>query len=152
METPDKPGMGITINVNGGNVQILPNATHVVQTNNYYGCATAPVEAAVDEGQQQQPMAADGGECLLRYVADPARAAAYVRKLRGCTTAAAVGDVVAEMADDDEVILDATRAVKESFIKELLPLIPGVVTGRSIDNLRVYINEALARRRRQNRR
>ena len=132
-------------------MQILPNATHVVQTNNYYGCNAAPVQVGGENEQQPQVIApaVASDQPLSRYVSDAALAATYVRKLRGCSSAAAVGDVVAEMVVDDAVVLDATRAVKKSFIEELLPLIPDVVTGRTIDNLRVYINEALARRRRR---
>lgn len=132
----------ITINISGGNNQILPNATHAEQHFHYHGVEAPPAiesksrETANDEDRQRLSLYINKEEDLDKYLS----------LLRTCRTAAEVGEVVATMCENEPQV-DSERIVKGSFIKLLLPFLTHVTKGKGIDNLRCCINEAWASRR-----
>ena len=65
----------------------------------------------------------------------------YISLLTACKTAREVGEVVATMCQNEEAI-DAELIVKKEFIHLLLPFLTNVTSGRGVDNLRLYINNA----------
>ena len=69
----------------------------------------------------------------------------FLTRLSGCTTAAELALVVVSMVEN-KIGVSKELIVRESFIKLLLPLTPGITSGRSIDNIRARINDAWARR------
>lgn len=133
----------IIFNISGGNNQILPNATKAEQ--HFYGDQFAketlrnevPAEAPLTDNERRLNMYVDKEESLRNYVSS----------LKVCKTAAEVGQVVATMCEN-EPLIDETRIVTKAFIETLIPFVSSVETGRGIDNLRYYINNAWAKRKR----
>lgn len=134
---------GITFNIYGGSNQILPNATKAEQ--HFYGDQFA--KEALRKGIATEPPLTDDERRLLVFIEKEESLRNYVAQLAVCKTAAEVGQVVALMCEH-EPLLDEARIVKAEFIEKLIPLIPGVETGRGLDNLRTYINKAWAERKR----
>lgn len=133
----------ITFNIYGGSNQILPNATKAEQ--HFYGDQFA--REALRKGQPQPaPLNADERR-LLMFVEKEESLRNYVASLAVCKTTADVGKVVATMCEN-ESRLNGKRIVKAEFIETLLPLIPGVESGRGIDNLRIQIDKAWTERKR----
>ena len=126
----------ITINISGGNNQILPNATEAVQ--NFYGDQFAPQECKTSAPQSTPTPEPDkltlyiNKECLDTYLA----------QLATCRTAAELAKVVISMYEQ-EPKLSKYDIVKERFISLLLPHAPLLDKGNSISNLRININAAL---------
>lgn len=126
----------VTININGGNNQILPNATEAVQ--NFYGDQFAPPEVTPSSTDDNSTPDADklslyiNKECLDTYLPQMAT----------CRTAAELAKVVICMYEQ-EPKLSKEDIVKERFIKLLLPHAPLLGRGSSISNLRTNINTAL---------
>lgn len=137
----------ITFNIYGGSNQILPNATKAVQ--NFYGD-----QFAHEVLRQDAPAAApltDQERRLLVFVEKEESLRGYLAQLAVCKTAAEVGEVVLMMCENEPKLTEE-RIVKTKFIENLLPLIPNVKQGLSIDNLRVQINNALLNCREINKR
>ncbi len=65
----------------------------------------------------------------------------YISLLTACKKAKEVGEVVATMCQNEEAI-DADLIAKKDFIHLLLPFLTNVKTGKGVDNLRLYINNA----------
>lgn len=65
----------------------------------------------------------------------------YISLLTACKTAKEVGEVVATMCQNEEAI-DADLIARKDFIHLLLPFLTNVKTGKGVDNLRLYINNA----------
>lgn len=127
----------ITLNIYGGNNQILPNVTKAEQ--HFYGDQFA--KEVLRYGVSVTTSLTADERRLLVYIEKEDSLRNYVASLAACKTAADVGKVVALMCEN-EPRLDSNRIVKKEFIKTLLPLIPGVEQGRGIDNLRIQINNA----------
>ena len=72
----------------------------------------------------------------------------YLTRLSGCVTAEELALVVVNMVENGTGV-SKELMVRECFIKLLLPLAPGITSGRSIDNIRARINDAWARRARK---
>ena len=70
----------------------------------------------------------------------------YIANLTACQSAKEVGEVVATMCQNEETIY-AELVVKADFIKLLLPFLTNMKSGKGIDNLRVYINDAWTARK-----
>lgn len=132
----------ITFNIHGGNIQILPNATHAEQ--NFYGDTLAE-KMQPRQGAAATPLTADE-QALTPYINNVEALRGYLSTLRSCTTAQAVGEVVATMCQQEAAVAE-DLIVKEGFIRLLLPFLPQLDKGRSIDNLRAAINKAWAARR-----
>lgn len=136
----------VTINIHGGNNQILPNATQATQY--FYGHDYIKEMAKND--------AANGGSTidptkapLSYYINNVERLSYYTGKLASCEDAHSLAQVVLEMRDDPEVKIDNEEMVKERFIATLLPLSPKVTTG--ISNIRQRINDEADRQKKINR-
>lgn len=127
----------ITFNIYGGSNQILPNATKAEQY--FYGDQFG--KEALRKGESSEPPLTPDERRLLVFIEKEDSLRNYVAHLAACTSAAAVGRVVALMCEN-EPRLTEERIVKAEFIETLLPLIPGVDKGRGIDNLRIQINNA----------
>ena len=131
----------ITFNIYGGNNQILPNATHAEQ--HFYGDELAERMLARD-GEASAPLTEDE-KALLIYIGSEAALRGYITLLRSCRSARALGEVVAAICQQ-EASVTPELIVKESFIRLLLPFVPEWEKGRSIANIRDYINAAWAAR------
>ena len=135
--------INIIFNISGGNNQILPNATKAEQ--HFYGDQFAK-EALRSGAPTEAPLTADERR-LLVYVEKEESLRNYVASLKACQTAAEVGQLVATMCENEPRI-DETRIVTKAFIETLLPFMTGVESGKGIDNIRNYINNAWAERKR----
>lgn len=133
----------IIFNISGGNNQILPNATKAEQ--HFYGDQFAK-EALRKETPTEAPLTVDERR-LLVYVEKEESLRNYIASLKACQTAAEVGQLVATMCENEPRI-DETRIVTKAFIETLLPFMTGVESGKGIDNIRNYINNAWAERKR----
>ena len=134
----------ITININGGNNQILPNATEAVQ--NFYGDQFA-------EKIHANP-ASDGASIpevskLSLYI-DKVNLPGYISQIGECQNATELAKVVIYMFEQEPKLTEE-EIVKERFISILLPLATKLTKGRTIDNLRARINDALLSRPKPNR-
>lgn len=117
----------VTINIHGGNNQILPNAVHAEQHFHYH-----------DAEKQEEPT-------RTRIYDNVEVGAEYITKLRRCCTASDIAGVVAEMVRDESIpYLDKALAVKAAFFTNLLPFCRNVRSGITESNLRARINAALA--------
>ena len=127
----------VTFNIYGGNNQILPNATKAEQ--NFYGDQFAEKTLAKD-GEAPQPLTGEE-QALAIYINKVESLRGYISLLTACKSAKEVGKVVATMCQNEEAI-DAELIVKKDFINLLLPFLTNVKTGKGVDNLRIYINNA----------
>ena len=132
----------ITINVNGGNNQIMPNATHAEQHFHYHGAEHTPTTQSDDQASDS----AEDSQRLSIYINKEEDLNKYIFLLSTCQTATEVGEVVATMCENEPEI-DSNRIAKQSFIRLLLPFIPNVEKGKGIDNLRIQIDKAWTLRR-----
>ena len=133
----------IIFNISGGNNQILPNATKAEQ--HFYGDQFA--KEALRKGSPEVLPLTDEERRLAMYVANEDLVRSYVANIKACQTAAEVGQVVATMCENEPRI-DETRIVTKAFIEILVPFMTGVESGKGIDNIRTYINNAWAARKR----
>lgn len=131
----------VTINIHGGNNQILPNATEAVQ--NFYG------DKYMD-AQQQKNAGNPSSASIARlgiYINNVELLSKYAARLAECKTAKELGFLVVDMANDGRTGIDEETMVKKEFIDVIQPLVPQITTG--VDNIRHYINEAWQTRRLQ---
>lgn len=132
----------ITFNISGGINQILPNATEAKQV--FIGD-----QFADDYLHQGEDLPAEAN-ALRTYINKVDVLKSYLAQFSTCTSATEVGKVVLNMLlDDNAPRVTEEEASKERFIKTLLPLIPNVQKGRTIDNLRARIHDAWANRPRK---
>ena len=134
----------ITININGGNNQILPNATEAVQ--NFYGDQFA--EKILSNTVVDKEACPEVGKLSL-YI-DKVNLPGYIAQLSECQNATELAKVVIYMFEQEPKLTEE-EIVKERFISILLPLATKLTKGRSIDNLRARINDALLARPKHNR-
>lgn len=134
----------ITININGGNNQILPNATEAVQ--NFYGDQFA--EKILGNPASDGASIPEVGKLSL-YI-DKVNLPGYVAQIGECQTATELAKIVMSMLEQEPKLTDEA-VVKERFITLLLPLAHKLDKGRSIDNIRARINDALMARPKHNR-
>lgn len=126
----------VTINIHGGNNQILPNATQATQ--NFYG--NDYIEKMAKSKKAKDIDSIDLTKVpLSHYINNVERLSYYTGKLATCDDARSLAQVVLEMCDDTEVKIDNEEMVKERFFSTLLPLAPKVKTG--ISNIRQRIND-----------
>lgn len=133
---PEESKQGAVYNFYGGYNQVLPNATEANQI--FIGD-----QFAREALRAKQPAVApltDDERRLLVFIEKEESLRNYVAQLKVCKTAAAVAEVVALMCENEPKLTEE-RIVKSTFIETLLPLIPEVEQGRSIDNIRVQINK-----------
>lgn len=132
----------VTINIHGGNNQILPNATEAVQ--NFYGVQSAGTDQPSATGTVDGLSDADP---LAIYV-NKEHISGYISQIAGCRSAAELGMFVVGM-QEKEPDLTKDEIVKGRFIRLLLPHVRMFTNGLTVDNIRKHINEALSRRPRR---
>lgn len=133
----------ITFNINGGNNQILPNATQAVQ--NFYGdqFAEEALRLQCEHPQSEGNVELSEAEkALLVYINKVEVLKQYAVRLAQCTTAGDVARVVVVMLMDEKVVLDEYECVKERFIRIVMSLAPNVTSGRTVNNVRQRIIDA----------
>ena len=129
----------VTININGGNNQILPNATEAVQ--NFYGDQFAE---HILKRQDEDDESSTRKERLALYI-NKVNINGYVAQIGECNNATEFAKVVVQMCEQ-EPRLTQEEIVKERFIRLLLPFAKRLTKGKGIDNLRARINDAWAAR------
>ena len=134
----------ITININGGNNQILPNATEAVQ--NFYGDQFA--ERILDAPTLDSTPSPEVSKLSL-YI-DKVNLPGYISQIGECQTATEFAKVVISIFEQESKLTEE-EIVKERFIRLLLPFATKLAKGRTIDNLRARINDALLSRPKSNR-
>ena len=131
----------MTINIYGGNNQILSNATEAVQNLYVYDHANK-----LQVVQTTSDALSSEAEKLSRYI-DKDHIPAHLNKIRACNNATDLAQVVVSLLDQEPKLTEET-IVKESFIQCLLPFAINITTGRSVNNIRARINDALEARHR----
>ncbi len=129
----------VTININGGNNQILPNATEAVQ--NFYGDQFA--EKILQQPSPKEDVLPEV-EKLSLYI-NKENLSGYLSQIGECNNATELAKVVVQMCKQ-EPRLTQEEIVKERFISLLLPFAFKLTKGRGIDNIRARINDAWAAR------
>ena len=137
----------ITFNIYGGTQQVNPSATTAVQ--NFYGDQFAK-EVLKEEALGKLDLSPEAKQfCLyINKVEDMPR---YLSLLASCENAADIAKVAMQLLEAETKITEE-EVVKKRFIERILPLAPKVASserGNSVDNIRVQINDALARRPRK---
>lgn len=133
----------VIFNISGGTIQIAPNAT--TQQQIFYGDQFA--ERMHPSAGKASDAPSEDEERLAIYINNEESRRSYITSLTACQSAKEVGEVVATMCQNEEAIY-AELIAKESFIRLLLPFLINVKSGKGIANLRVYINDAWAARKR----
>ena len=134
----------VTININGGNNQILPNATEAVQ--NFYGDQFAEKKLSnTADGIESCPEA----DKLSLYI-DKVNLPGYISQIGECINATEFAKVVISIFEQESKLTEE-EIVKERFIRLLLHFATKLAKGRTIDNLRARINDALLSRPKSNR-
>ena len=136
-----KEDKNVVINIYGCTQQILPNATQAVQ--HFYGADIS--RDVFREGALSRQELSPEAKRLSAYINNVEELGVYLTRLSGCTTASELALVVVSMVENRTGV-SKELMVRESFIRLLLPLAPGITSGRSIDNIRARINDAWARR------
>lgn len=134
----------VTININGGNNQILPNATEAVQ--NFYGDQFAEKKLSNTADGIESCPEADKLSLYINKVNIPG----YISQIGECLNATEFAKVVISIFEQESKLTEE-EIVKERFIRLLLPFATKLSKGRTIDNLRARINDALLSRPKLNR-
>lgn len=129
----------VNITINGGNNQILPNATEAVQ--NFYGDQFAEKKLPPSLSKEEPMPEMDR---LSLYI-NKEKLPGYLAQISECQTATELAKVVVQIVEQ-EPRLTEEEMVKGRFIEQLLPFASKLTKGTSIDNLRARINDAWARR------
>ena len=137
MKMEENNKSNVTFNISGGTIQIAPNAT--TQQQIFYGDQFAE-RMLQSEGKSSEDLTGDE-QHLAIYINKVESLRNYIANLTACESAKEVGEVVATMCQNEETIY-AELIVKADFIKLLLPFLTNVKSGKGIDNLRIYINNA----------
>lgn len=129
----------VNITINGGNNQILPNATEAIQ--NFYGNQFAEKKPSPSLPKEEPMPEMDRLSLYINKENIPG----YLAQIGECRIATELAKVVVQMVEQ-EPRLTEEEMVKERFIKQLLPFASKLTKGTSIDNIRARINDAWARR------
>ena len=129
----------VNITINGGNNQILPNATEAKQI--FIGDKFA--EKLISEKSPKEESTPEVDKLSI-YI-NKENIPGYLAQIGGCQTATELAKVVVEMAER-EPRLTAEEIVKERLISQLLPFAFKLTKGRTIDNVRARINDAWMKR------
>lgn len=134
----------IIFNINGGNNQILPNATEAVH--NFYGDQYA--EKILGTSTPDSASIPELGKLSL-YI-DKVNLPDYISQIGECLNATEFARIVISIFEQESRLTEE-EIVKERFIRLLLPFATKLAKGRTIDNLRARINDALLSRPKPNR-
>lgn len=140
----------VKISIYDSIVQVLPNATKAVQ--NFNGDQFAEKilrkqEATEDSFSDVESLEVDSPEAkkLALYIGKESLPA-FLAQIRDCNNATELALVVVSMLDQ-ETKLTEEIVVRSSFIQLLLPFATNITSGRSVNNIRARINDALIARR-----
>lgn len=140
----------VKISIYDSIVQVLPNATKAVQ--NFYGDQFAEQilsnqEAAEDSSSDAESPEVDSPEArkLALYIGKESLPA-FLAQIRDCNNATDLALVVVSMLDQETKLTEGI-VVRSSFIQLLLPFATNITSGRSVNNIRARINDALIARR-----
>ena len=140
----------VKIRIHDSIVQVLPNATKAVQ--NFYGDQFAEQifskrEVAEDSFSDAESPEVDSPEArkLALYIGKESLPA-FLAQIRDCNNATELALLVVSMFDQ-ETKLTEEIVVRSSFIQLLLPFAIKSTSGRSVNNVRARINDALIARR-----
>lgn len=142
----------VVININGGNNQILPNATEAVQNFNFYADGSEKKSLAVETDTKVESASSakaviedeegtdNYDELEIPYI-NKVYAKEYADQLRTCADGRAVGVIVAKMVKDAGLFEETAK--KEIFIEKIIPYLDHLTKGKSVDNIRKHIRKAL---------
>lgn len=140
----------VKISIYDSIVQVLPNATKAVQ--NFYGDQFAEQILSMREVAEDSSSDADSPEVaspeakkLALYIGEECLPG-FLAQIRDCNNATELALVVVSMLDQ-ETKLTEEIVVRSSFIQLLLPFATNITSGRSVNNIRARINDALIARR-----
>lgn len=140
----------VKISIYDSIVQVLPNATQAVQ--NFNGDQFAEKKLSKKEVGEDVFSEADSPEAaspeakkLALYIGEECLPA-FLAQIRDCNNATELALVVVSMLDQ-ETKLTEEIVVRSSFIQLLLPFATNITSGRSVNNIRARINDALIARR-----
>lgn len=140
----------VKISIHDSIVQVLPNATKAVQ--NFYGDQFAKQilskqEAAEDSSSDAESPEVDSPEAkkLALYIGKDSLPS-FLTQIRDCNNATDLALVVVSMLDQENKLTEDV-VVRSSFIQLLLPFATKITSGRSVNNIRARINDALIARR-----
>lgn len=135
----------VKISIYDSIVQVLPNATKAVQ--NFNGDQFAEKILSKKEAAEDSSSDADSPEArkLALYIGEECLPA-FLAQIRDSRNATELAKVVVSMLDQDSKLTEET-VVKEIFIQLLLPFATNFTSGRSVNNVRARINDALIARR-----
>lgn len=140
----------VKISIHDSIVQVLPNATKAVQ--NFYGDQFAEKILSKQEATEKISSDAESPEVdspearkLALYIGEECLPA-FLAQIAECNNATELALVVVSMFDQ-ETKLTEEIVVRSSFIQLLLPFATKITSGRSVNNVRARINDALIARR-----
>lgn len=140
----------VKISIYDSIVQVLPNATKAVQ--NFNGDQFAEQILSKQEDAENSFSDAESPEVdspesrkLALYIGEECLPA-YLAQIRDCNNATELALLVVSMLDQ-ETKLTEDVIVRCSFIQLLLPFATNITSGRSVNNIRARINDALIARR-----
>ena len=140
----------VKISIYDSIVQVLPNATKAVQ--NFNGDQFAEKILSKKEADEDSSSDAESPEVdspkarkLALYIGKEGLPA-FLAQIRDCNNATELALLVVSMLDQ-ETKLTEDVVVRSSFIQLLLPFATNITSGRSVNNIRARINDALIARR-----
>lgn len=140
----------VKISIHDSIVQVLPNATKAVQ--NFNGDQFAEKILSKQETAEDSFSDADSPEVaspeakkLALYIGKESLPT-FLDQIRDCNNATDLALVVVSMLDQETKLTEET-VVRSSFIQLLLPFATKITSGRSVNNIRARINDALIARR-----
>lgn len=140
----------VKISIHDSIVQVLPNATKAVQNfngNQFAEKILSKQEATEDSSSDAESPEVDFPEAkkLALYIGKESLSA-FLAQIRDCNNATELALVVVSMLDQETKLTEET-VVRSSFIQLLLPFAIKITSGRSVNNVRARINDALIARR-----
>lgn len=140
----------VKISIHDSIVQVLPNATKAVQNFNgdqFAEKILSKQETAEDSFSDADSPEVDSPEAkkLALYIGKESLPA-FLAQIRDCNNATELALLVVSMLDQENKITEDV-VVRSSFIQLLLPFAIKITSGRSVNNIRARINDALIARR-----
>ncbi len=132
----------VNITINGGNNQILPNATEAVQ--NFYGDHFAKKHLSDEHTKEESLPEVDKLSIYINKENIPG----YLSQIGECETATELAKVVVNMVEQEPKLMKE-EMVKARFINLLIPFAFKLTKGTSVDNIRARINDAWTNRPRK---
>lgn len=140
----------VKISIHDSIVQVLPNATKAVQNFNgdqFAEKILSKQEAVEDSSSDAESPEVDSSEAkkLALYIGKESLPA-FLAQIRDCNNATELALVVVSMFDQKTKLTEDV-VVRSNFIQLLLPFAIKITSGRSVNNVRARINDALIARR-----